>query len=242
MKEGLRSGFLFRQLTDEQLERVARRARMVRVSEGGPLFEQGDAAERFFLVLEGQVKLYRLSPSGNEKVIEVVTPGSTFAEALMFLDRPHFPVGAVALTDAVVISVDSKDFAQMLRSSVETCFLLLGDLSQRLRGLIREIDDLSLQSATSRVAGYFLKKAPPEKEEFDLEVAKGVIASRLSVTPETFSRIVKKLHAEGAVTVSGSRIRIEDRQRLRAAADACAIRADSLEETFAYPYEPGKRG
>ena len=142
MINDLKKGLLFANLGDEQLQRVARGARRLRLDEGEPLFEQGDRADRFYLLLSGLIKLYRLSPAGNEKVIEVVNPGSTFAEALMFLDRPHYPVGAAALSDAQLISVDAHDFAAMLRESVDTCFLLLGDMSQRLRGLLREIDDL----------------------------------------------------------------------------------------------------
>jgi len=138
MIEDLRKGLLFSHLGEEQLQRVAKGARRVTLTEGESLFEQGERADRFYLLLRGQVKLYRLSPAGNEKVIEVVTPGSTFAEALMFLDRPHYPVGAQALSAAELISVDAHDFAAMLRGSVDTCFLLLGDMSQRLRGLLRE--------------------------------------------------------------------------------------------------------
>jgi len=136
-------------------------------------------------------------------------------------------VGAAALSDAELISVDSRDFADMLRGSVETCFLLLGEMSQRLRGLIREIDELSLQSATCRVAGYLLNRAPEGADSFRLDVPKGVVASRLSVKPETFSRIVKNLSGEGILTVRGSRIEIHDREALRGRAEVCAQEADA---------------
>lgn len=236
--EALKQGFLFASLTVEQLERIARRARRYRVAEGEGLFEQGDPAERFFLVLAGQIKLYRLSPVGNEKVIEVITPGSTFAEALIFLDRPRYPVGAMALQTAELIGVDAADFKAMLRESIDTCFLLLGDMSQRLRGLIREIDDLSLHSATCRVAGYLLTHAPADAAEFSLEIPKQVLASRLSVKPETFSRIIKNLGEEGVIKVKGSRVTIEDRSALKRAADVCATVQDSLHSTFIYPCPP----
>ena len=238
LKSDLQKGFMFARLTDEQLDRVAQHAVRVQLDEGEMLFQQADRADRFYLLMRGQMKLFRLGPSGNEKVIEIVTPLSTFAEALMFLDRPTYPVGAQAMQPAEVISIDAADFARMLRESVETCFLLMGDMSQRLRGLIREIDDLSLSSATCRVAGYLLSKSGPEGGTFDLQVPKQTLASRLSVQPETFSRIVRQLSNQGILTVHGSRVEISDRDRLRQIADVCALPEDHLEDTFHYPNLP----
>ena len=236
----LKKSFMFARLTDKQLERVARHAVRIHLAEGEMLFQQNDRAERFYMLLRGQIKLFRLGPSGNEKVIEIVTPLSTFAEALMFLDRPAFPVAAQAMQPAEVISIDAVDFASMLRESVDTCFMLLGDMSQRLRGLIREIDDLSLSSATCRVAGYLLSKSEPEGRIFDLEVPKQTLASRLSVQPETFSRIVRQLSNQGILAVHGSRVEISDRDRLRQIANVCAQPEDSLADTFHYPCPPVK--
>lgn len=241
MKAVLKQGPLLAALTDAQLDRVARRAHRIHLKAGESLFEQGDAADRFYLVVSGQIKLYRLSPNGDEKVVEIVTPGCTFAEALMFLHRPCYPVGAEALTAADLISIDARDFTEMLRESTETCFLLLGDLSQRLRGLLREIDELSLHSATCRIAGYLLEASPEESEEFELPVAKQVLASRLSVKPETFSRIIKNLNESGVVTIKHSRVQIHDRPRLREIANVCATPQERLATSFLYPCPPAGR-
>lgn len=241
IREQLKQGLLFASLREEQLGRVSKRATRVRLEEGQALFEQGDRADRFYLVLKGQIKLYRLSPAGNEKIIEIVMPGSTFAEALMFLDRPHYPVGAQALQPSEVISVDARDFADMLKESVDTCFLLLGDMSQRLRGLLREIDELSLHSATCRVAAYLVQQVPEGTDSFTLPIAKQVLASRLSVKPETLSRIIKQLSDGGVITVAGSRIEIHDRPALQDAADVCALPQDSLQSTFLYPCGPDRK-
>ncbi len=228
MIDDLKRNFLFASLSEAQQQRIASHAVRVRLDEGDALFEQGDSARRFYLVCSGQIKLFRLSPAGNEKVIDIVTPGSTFAEALMFLERPHYPVGAQALQPSEVISIDAVDFANMLRGSVETCFVMLGSMSQRLRGLLREIDDLSLHSATCRVAAYIAKHAPGDVESFDFPVAKQIVASRLSVKPETFSRIIKNLSEDGVIHVSGSRVTIRDRVALNEVAETCSVQPDAF--------------
>lgn len=221
--EELRRGYLFAELTEQQVERIARHAVKVRLAEGDPLFEQGDPAKRFYLVTAGQIKLFRLSPAGNEKVIDIVTPGQSFAEALVFLESPHYPVGAQALQPSAVISIDSQDFASMLRGSIDTCFMVMGSMTQRLRALLREIDELSLHSATCRVAAYLLQHASDDGDTFALPVAKQIIASRLSVKPETFSRIIKNLSGDGLIRIDRDLVSILDRDGLEDAADTCGL-------------------
>lgn len=211
---------LFAGLSDAQLRRIEQLAVLIRANEGDTLFEQGDPASRFFLVRSGQIKLFRLSPAGNEKVVEIVTAGSSFAEALMFLEQPHYPVGAQALQRSEVVSINAADFALMLRESVDTCFAMLGTMSQRLRGLLHEIDEISLHSASCRVAAYLLHHAPADSDVLELAVAKQVLASRLSVTPETFSRVIKNLGDRGLIRIEGSRVTLRDRDALKNFADA----------------------
>jgi len=240
LRDDLQHAPLLARLSPEQLDGVISHAVRLTLSEGEPLFAQGDPADRFFLVLSGQVKLFRLSPDGNEKIIEIITAGQTFAEALMFLEHPRYPVCASALINAELISMDAHSFATMLRESVDTCFLLLGDLSQRLRGLIKEVDDLSLQSGTCRVAAYLLKMTPRESEAFELDIPKGVMASRLSVKPETFSRIIRSLQEQGILTVNRNLVTIHDLSALEATAEVCESGLDNRFPANDYPFIPGK--
>ncbi len=102
----------------------------------------------------------------------------------------------------------------MLRDSIDTCFLLMGKMSFRLRSLIHEIDTLSLNTGTVRIVDYLLQNAPADNDNFELNIAKSVIASRLSVKPETFSRILKNLHEQEILTINGRRVTIHDREAL----------------------------
>lgn len=217
MSNDIRSVHLFSTLNDEQIRQILETSHPVNLQDGQSLFETGDPARRFFLVLRGQMKLFRLSAEGNEKVIDIIQPGNTFAEALMFLDQPAYPVSATALGETRVLSFDNRRFIWLLRGSVDTCFRVMGTMSQRLRGLIKEIDDLTLQSATSRIAAMLLKlMQKADSEEFTLHAPKGVLASRLSVKPETFSRILHHLSDQGIVQVRSNRIRVTDAEKLRA--------------------------
>jgi CRP-like cAMP-binding protein len=220
MIDDLRNAPLLSGLSDDQLERVRRRAVQRRLDEGELLFTQDDAAERFYLVRSGQLRLFRLAPDGSEKVIEIVSPGQTFAEALMFLEEPRYPVSAAALAPARLIAIDAGDFAAMLRGSMDTCFIVMGALSKRLRALIGEIDELTLHTAKGRVARWLLAHCPADHRALVLDVPKGVLASRLSIQPETFSRVAKQLATDGVIEVQGAHVTVLDREALsRVAAD-----------------------
>ena len=223
MFEELKEHYLFARLTPEQMDRVCSQAEKIRLHEGAHLFEQDDIASRFFLVTSGQIKLFRLSQDGNEKVIEIFTAGQTFGEALMFLEHPRYPVCASALIESEVISLHSTDFVSMLRESIDSCFLLMGDMSKRLHGLIKEIDELSLQNGTRRVASYLINLSATGSDNFELDIPKGVMASRLSLKPETFSRIIRNLHDRNILTVTRKNIVIHDRKELKAIANDCEL-------------------
>lgn len=213
-REALNLSHLFSGLSDGQLRLICQRSHITELEEGQSLFCQGDDVICFYLVVFGRIKLFRVSPGGKEKVVEIIERGHTFAEALMFMDQPHYPVNATALASSRVIAIDCKYFKSMLRDSIDTCFILMGQMSFRLRGLIQEIDTLSLNTGTVRIVSYLLQHAPEGQNDFELNIAKSVIASRLSVKPETFSRILKNLHESKILTINGRRVIIHDRDAL----------------------------
>ena len=214
----VRNVHLFSVLDDEQLATLLRYTRAVQLQENETLFEFGQSAERFYLLVSGQVKLFRVSEDGNEKIIEIVSPGKLFAEAVMFIQHGRYPVSATALQPSEVYSFENRAFARMLQESNGLCLKLLASLSMRLHAQINEIDNLSLQNATFRVIGYMLDLLPDpctESAVLDLAVPKQVIASRLSITPETLSRILHTMARNDIISINGKIIAIKSVQRLR---------------------------
>ena len=219
-KQVLQQHHLFRALSEEQLTLLLQDVTIKQLEQGQHLFEQGAEASAFYLLHRGQVKLYRLSPSGQEKVIEIVRPGQTFAEALMFLDIPAYPLNAQALTDTELFVIRNKGFLQLLSQSVDTCFHVMADISMRLRGLLNEIDALTLQNASLRLVNYLLYLVQEVESiegsaEITLPAAKNIIASRLSIQPETLSRILSNLSSKGLISVDGLNIKVLDVEGLR---------------------------
>ncbi len=222
MSYDLRSCVLFSHLSDHQLKHLQSMAHEVKLQDGQLFFQEGDPATRFFLVLEGQIKLSKLSLQGQEKVIEIIPAGESFAEALMFGEQPVYPVNATAIGKTRLLSFENAPYLELLRGSVETCFRLMADMSRRLKHLINEIEVLSLQNASYRLASFLLKQmegATAANGTIELQAPKGVIASRLSITPETFSRTLHGFSEKGIIRVDGNRVEILNPVALRALAD-----------------------
>ena len=215
----LRAHALFNGVSDTELAKIKEGIQPVQLAEGEHLFNQGQPADRFFMLRRGQVKLYRLSPTGNEKVIEIIRPGQCFAEAVMFMDVQRYPVNAQALVPAELFAINNRNFLSVLRESVDTCFRVMADMSVRLHHRLNEIDALTLQNATLRLVNYLLVQVPKGAEdeaEVSLPAAKNIIASRLSVQPETLSRILHSLSEQGLISVKGLSVHIHDLKKLRA--------------------------
>ncbi|MBE0471277.1 MAG: Crp/Fnr family transcriptional regulator [Methyloprofundus sp.] len=216
--ELLRQNALFAGLNDEQFALVLAGSKSVDIQEGEVLFRQQQVAKYFYLLITGDIKLYRLSPEGAEKVIELIRPRQTFAEAVMFMAGGFYPVNAQALTDSRLIRVEMVMFRALLEHSPQSCLQILGHMSQRLHGAVQEIEQLTLQNAKMRVVQFLLRELPANASvpyRLQWSAPKTVIASRLSIRPETFSRILQQLIQEGVIRVDGKFIAILDIEALR---------------------------
>ncbi len=215
----LRRAYLFADMSEPHLQLLINSLQDIHLDAGKALFRQGQAAERFYFVHEGLVKLFRLSPEGDEKIIEIMRPGATFAEAVMFMgNQGRYPVNAEAINESRVYAFEQKVFLSLLRESNEATFGLLGSMSRRLHMLVNQIESLTLQNATYRLVAYLLEQIPRDVKtspEVQLTTPKGVIASRLAIQPETLSRILAKLRQGGLIEVHGNHITIRDVGALR---------------------------
>jgi CRP-like cAMP-binding protein len=184
---------------------------------GQVLFDRGQPARHFYIVIDGQVNLTLYSKGGEEKIVDILGPGQSFAEAVMFMAGPVYPLSAVAAVKSRIGRFSSQEYLAILHESPETCLRMLGHLSQRLHMRIREIEYLTLESATHRLVRMIESRLPPGDggpAEIALQESRQEIASRLSMKPETLSRILRTLSDSGAIAVQGRVLQVPDRARL----------------------------
>ena len=210
---------LFEELASDELDRIAAGTTELHVPRGEIVVNRGDPCVGFHLVVYGQVKLAFLSPQGGEKVVEIVAPGYSFGEALMFMGKPYI-VMAQTLADSLLLHVSRKVVFDEIDRDPTFARKMLAGLSRRLHGLISDVEAYSMQSGTERVIGYLLRQDEQSAQSNDpyvltLPTSKAVVASRLNVTPEHFSRILHDLSERALISVEGREIRILDATKLR---------------------------
>ena len=222
IQTAMRGCTLLRSLDDETFSKVVQFSHARELPENTLIFEHGSELTDLYLLISGGVKLLRLVPSGDEKVLEIINPGETFAEAVIFMGMSKYPVTAVTLSSSTLVGIQAKPYLNLLKSSNALCLEMLGNLSMRLHGMVNEVDRLTLHNATFRLVDYLLNQIPDERDNtleeqtnLQLTAPKRVIASRLSVKPETLSRTLKELSQRGLIRFHGSHIEFLDIKKLR---------------------------
>lgn len=211
---------MFSSMRPDELQRLAQGCTLQRLERGKLIFRTGEPCHEFHMVVLGQVKLFALSPTGVEKVIELCGPGHSFAEAVMFMGVPYV-VSAQTLTETLLLTIDKTAVLREIEADSRFALRMLAGISRRLHGLIKDVQGYALHSGVQRVIGYLLgdhmnasEDAPAQAVTVALPVSKSTIASRLSLTPEYFSRVLHELEAAGLIRVDKRNIHIADTAKL----------------------------
>ena len=210
---------LFNDLSPSELTQVAQGCVLRRLARADMVFRTGDPCEEFHVVAAGQVKLFVLSAQGQEKVVELISAGQSFGEAIMFTGRPYI-LSAQALVDTLLLTVSKKAVLDEIVRDHRFALRMLAGVSRRMHGLIHDVEAYALHSGLQRVIGYLLRDQAVDECEagevrtVSLPVSKATIASRLSLTPEYFSRVLHDLASRGLIEIDRRDIRIVDAQGL----------------------------
>lgn len=214
----LRTHYLFAALNEAQWSQIRPHTRLRDLAAGQHLFSRGDVAREFFVLLEGMVKLYRASPEGHEKIMRLVRTHMSFAESVMFMAEPRYPVNAQAVEASRLVSIESVAYLDILRDSFEATRAVMARMTERIHARWDDIEALALQDTRYRVISYLLSLVPADarsEARFTLPSRKTLIASQLSVTPETLSRVLHALRDEHLIDIREYDVHVPDVAALR---------------------------
>lgn len=226
LRQAIASAPMFDGLDQEHVRYLAEQSRPIFLPAGQVLFRRGTPSTGFYMVRDGRMQLSVSNSEGVVKVLEILGPGSAFGHAVMFLHEPY-PVDATALADTDLVFVPAEAVDRVLDGDPAMARIMLASMARRLQSKVQDIAMLSLQSATQRIIAYMLgavgagsydlaggagsATAPGQSStSVELPALKQVLASRLGMTPETFSRAMRTLSAEGLIRVDRSVVEIAD--------------------------------
>lgn len=197
----LQSSALFSELDRAVLAKLCEAQRPLHYASHQLIFSQGDRADGFFLVLEGWVKLLRITPAGAEAIVGAFTRGESFAEAVFFLGGAY-PASAQAASAVRLLRIDAARFNDAMAQNPDLAATLLGSVVAHTERLFDEIATLKLLSAPRRLADFFVRQAPPGEGQARIVLPhdKAMLAGRLGMTPESLSRALATLRRLGVST------------------------------------------
>lgn len=203
---------LFNGLTPEEMARVARSSYEINAQKGEIIFHRGAACTGFYILVYGQVKLSFTSAQGNEKIVEVLQQGQSFGKEVMFLDKPHL-LSAQTLSDSLVLHVSKASIFEEMARNHDFARKMMARMAMRLHQLMTDVESYSLHSGKQRIIAYLIGELDENQLDatdvvIELAINKGIIASRLNLTQEHFSRILHELTGLGLIAVEGKKIRI----------------------------------
>jgi CRP-like cAMP-binding protein len=207
--ETLGLSILFEGLPTEQLDIIADIAMEKSYHRGESIFFEGDLGNGFYMVVEGRVKIFKLSSAGKEHILHIFGSGEPFGEVPVFHGKP-FPANAEAIEATTTIFFPRARFVKVVEQSPAIALNMLAVLSLRLRRFASQIENLSLKEVPARLASYllYLSEEQGNSERVDLDISKGQLASLLGTIPETLSRIFARMNDEGLIAVEGRRIHL----------------------------------
>lgn len=198
------------------VESLARQAVRRTFKAGETIFVEGDPAAGLWVIEQGSVKIYKLSPEGAEHVLHLLGAGNTFND-VGALDGGANPANAAALSDVIVWVLPAEAITHAMLEDSRLALNVVRFLAARVRGLVRQIEDLALYSVVVRLARFLLKQA----EDPVLSgpgVTRVAIAAHLATTPQTISNALRELETRGVIEFDRHRIYIVDEDQLRSIA------------------------
>jgi CRP/FNR family transcriptional regulator len=211
---------LFKGLGPEELAQLERISEPRQYDKGDLLFGEGKEGVGFYVVLSGQVKVFKMSFDGREQILHILGPGDPLGEVPVFAGM-NYPANAQALSKSSLYFFPRQKLIELYRESPSLAMNMLAVLSRRLREFTVLIENLSLKEIPQRLATYLVhqQSLKPVSSRVKLSVTKGVLSNILGTSQETLSRVLGKMSQEGLIEVQGKEIIILDMERLRSLAD-----------------------
>jgi len=217
---------VFRGLRPETVQHIIAPATAVTLRPHQCIMRQGDSATAFFIVIDGWVKLYRSTPSGDEAVIDTMSKGESFAEAAAFTGNRYIANGE-AVTTARVGRIPADHLVKCIYENPTIASSMIASISTHMHHLVQQVEHLKVQSGVQRVAEFLASLALTNQGKcaMALPYDKVLIAAQLGLTPESLSRAFGRLKTAG-VAIDAARVVVKDIAKLRQIAtdDRSAVR------------------
>ena len=210
----------FSGLSERQIEELREIAVNRHFNKGQIIYSEGDNGDGFYVLVSGLVKIFKVSLEGKEHIMRVVGAGEPFGQVAVYAGR-SFPANAQAIAKSRLLFFPRTAFIEMITKNPSLALSMLSVLSMRLREFTVHVENLALKEVPGRLAAYliYLSDEQGGNDSFTLGISKGQLASLLSTSPETLSRILAQMVGKNLIEVIRRDITILDLEGLKELAE-----------------------
>lgn len=215
MENILKSSLFFKNLSDEDIQKVLTISHKIELNHNEILFTEGSLALNLFIVLNGKMKVYKLSPSGKEQILHIMTSGDLIAEAPMFAGL-DYPANAQCIEKCSLLAIDREGFKSLITNNPNLTMNILSAVSFRLRYFTTLIEGLSLKEVSGRLASYLLyQKEIQKSSNITLPLTRTELSKYFGTMPETLSRIFTKFQNLNIISSNNKSVTIINEEDLK---------------------------
>ncbi len=211
---------LFSELTHNQFNQIVSISKIIHYKKNEIIFREGDSYKGFYILLNGSIKIYKISYEGKESILHLIKPSESFGDVPLF-EGGSYPVTSQTIVASSLVFFPAISFKKLIRNNPTICFNMLVGFAKKMRRLTQKVEDLSTKEVSNRLARFLLeeiKKSGTENQpepHIKITISKKNISSFIGTIPDTLSRILKKLQDEKIIRVSGKSIFISDMDKIK---------------------------
>ncbi len=213
---------LFQGVSPEKLRLLVAQATYRKFKQGEMVIGEADPIRSFYVVITGQLKLYRSSAEGKEQTLQLLGPGDPFGLCTAFA-TDSFPASAMAIVESSVLLIPGTIMETTARQEPALLLNIISILSQRLKDSMTLIESLALKEIPGRLASFLhhlsLKDVKDTNTVLELTISQRELAKIIGATPEALSRALRKMVNDGIISTAGRMITIMDHKALEQLAE-----------------------
>ena len=210
---------VFQDLTEEEIEEIDRATTITACRKGRIFYMPEDTSEVLFLLKEGQVQLYRISPDGKKLVIGTVGPGAIFGEMALIGQGMHNTF-AEATEDCVLLVMSRQDVERLLVTKPKVALRIFEELGSRLKDTEARLEEIAFRGIPARLASFLLQTADEQGTDTVTGLTHQDLGEQIGTYRETTTQTLNTFKADGLIDIGRKRITILDRPGLERIAES----------------------
>jgi CRP-like cAMP-binding protein len=210
---------VFQDLSPREMQELNRIITMSTVPRGRVFYRPEEPGEVLFILKDGRVQLYRISPEGKKLVITTLGPHTLFGEMALLGTKMHNTF-AEAIDDCLICVMSRTDLERLILNKPQVALRILEVTGKRLREAEERLENMAFKGIPARLASLLLRLAEEQGNDEIAGLTHQDLAESVGTYRETATQVLNDLKAQGLIEIGRKRIKVLDPARLTEIAES----------------------